>query len=298
MFKYLIQISLIFLLLPFSLVLANINLSGLILLQVEENGEAWYVEPESNKRVFLNRPSDAYEIMKKYGLGIKSDELDYYLNNSFPSRLKGKILLDVERNGEAYYIYPKDQQAYYLNRPSDAFSIMRSLSLGINNQGLEKIDILSDNLESLDQFINNIKSSSQLVNYLNKNFYIEERDGYTTKTPEEFFSDKSGNEFDFLVFASHVLRKKLQLVGLIRYEYLNNSNLYSKGAVVFRDFDNIPRQLSFIDNQFAISEYGNSFRALMRYKEELLDIKINRWAYFPVDSYDLSEAISPFSWQN
>jgi hypothetical protein len=306
-YLFIIKISLfsfVLILFPFSFVLGYNNLSGLILLQAEENGEAWYVKPENNKRIFLNRPADAFEIMKNHSLGIKSAELDYYLNNSFPSRLKGKILLDVERNGEAYYIYPQNNQAYFLNRPADAFLIMRTLSLGISNHDLNKIKILgvededlSDNLENLTEFIDNLETSQQLVNYLNKYFHLQERDDYQTKTPEEFFNDKVGNEFDFLVFASWALNEKLDIVGLIRYEYLNSVNVYSKGAVVFRDSDNTPRQLSFIDHKFTISEYGNSFRALIRYKEEKLDIKVNRWAYFPVGVYDLSKPKSPFSWQ-
>jgi len=54
------------------------------------------------------------------------------------NRLSGKILLDVERNGEAWYVYPVDNHRYYLGRPNDAFNIMRNLGLGISNENLEK----------------------------------------------------------------------------------------------------------------------------------------------------------------
>ncbi|PIP17417.1 MAG: hypothetical protein COX43_04460, partial [Parcubacteria group bacterium CG23_combo_of_CG06-09_8_20_14_all_35_9] len=53
----------------------------------------------------------------------------------------GKILLDVEQHGEAYYIYPKDKRAYYLDRPADAFRIMKELGLGITNSDIRKIDV-------------------------------------------------------------------------------------------------------------------------------------------------------------
>ncbi|HMB66120.1 MAG TPA: hypothetical protein VKO42_04540, partial [Patescibacteria group bacterium] len=46
------------------------DLSGRIVLNVEENGEAWYVYPDTNKRYFLGRPADAFEIMRELGLGI------------------------------------------------------------------------------------------------------------------------------------------------------------------------------------------------------------------------------------
>lgn len=63
-----------------------------------------------------------------------------YLNTKFPSRLAGKIMLDVEQHGEAYYVNPKDLKGYFLNRPADAFKVMRELGLGITNSDIRKID--------------------------------------------------------------------------------------------------------------------------------------------------------------
>jgi len=117
------------------------RVSGKILLQVERNGEGWYVNPDNEKKYYLGRPADAFSIMRNLGLGIKHDELNDYLNSKFPSRLSGKILLDVEQNGEAYYVNPDDLKGYYLNRPADAFSIMRELGLGITNDDIRKIDV-------------------------------------------------------------------------------------------------------------------------------------------------------------
>jgi len=49
----------------------------------------------------------------------------------------GRIFLQVEQNGEAWYVYPEDSSRYFLGRPADAFAIMRSLGLGISNQDFE-----------------------------------------------------------------------------------------------------------------------------------------------------------------
>jgi S1-C subfamily serine protease len=117
------------------------RVSGVILLQVEKNGEGWYVYPDNKKKYYLGRPADAFSIMRNLGLGIKHSELSIYLNSKFPSRLSGKILLDVEQNGEAYYVNPKDLKGYYLNRPADAFKIMREFGLGITNTDIRKIDV-------------------------------------------------------------------------------------------------------------------------------------------------------------
>jgi hypothetical protein len=120
---------------------ANLSLclKGLILLQVEEKGEAWYFNPEDENKYFLGSPSKAFEIMKKIGLGIKHN---FITNNIiFPEHVLGRILIDVEDYGKAYYIYPKDKKAYYLGRPKDAFTVMQNLGLGISNEDIRKIKV-------------------------------------------------------------------------------------------------------------------------------------------------------------
>jgi len=116
------------------------ELKGRILLQVEANGEAWYVNPDNNLRYYLGQPNDALIIMKKLGLGIRHSELQAYLKSRFPQRLVGKILLDVENHGEAYYIYPLDFKGYNLGKPAQAWQIMKNLSIGITNNNLAQIN--------------------------------------------------------------------------------------------------------------------------------------------------------------
>jgi hypothetical protein len=113
------------------------NLSGYILLQVEKKGEAWYVNPATGKRYYMGRPADAFNLMRRLSLGARHEFISK--TQIFPENLSGRILLDVEKNGEAYYIYPLDKKKYYLGRPSDAFRIMRELGKGISNADLINI---------------------------------------------------------------------------------------------------------------------------------------------------------------
>jgi len=113
------------------------TLKGKILLQVEKNGEAWYVYPVNLKKYYLGKPADALKIMKELGLGATHAYITKY--TIFPVSVWGKILLDVEDLGKAYYIYPKDGKGYYLGKPADAFNVMRELGLGITNLNLDKI---------------------------------------------------------------------------------------------------------------------------------------------------------------
>jgi len=176
--KFLTTISILSLL-PFSLA-AEVNLatklSGRILIQAESHGEAWYVNPGDNKRYYLGRPQDAFELMKKLSIGISDNDLnkiipqvemgqidsdgDGYtdeveIKNSynpfgsgklnidtvFTAKNLGKIFLQTEKNGQAWYLNPTDQKRYFLNRPNDAFAIMKNLGLGITNKNLETIPI-------------------------------------------------------------------------------------------------------------------------------------------------------------
>lgn len=175
------------------------DLSGKILLQVEDKGQAWYVNPENLKRYYMGRPTDAYSLMRELGLGISNADIrkipvailetygpdrdgdrlpdamedsfgtsntsndtdgDFYwdeveiknhfdplgpgvlpIDNVLINRLSGRILLQVERHGEAWYLNPDDNKRYYLGRPDDAFQIMRNLGLGITNVDLSSISI-------------------------------------------------------------------------------------------------------------------------------------------------------------
>jgi len=53
------------------------------------------------------------------------------------SQLKGRILLQVESHGEAWYVHPTTGNRFYLGRPADAFAVMRSQGLGISNKNFD-----------------------------------------------------------------------------------------------------------------------------------------------------------------
>lgn len=74
---------------------------------------------------------DKTEILNNYSPLTKKPEKMVY--NNLASKLQGKIVLQVENKGQAYYINPLDKQKYFLSRPADAFNVMRYLGLGISN---------------------------------------------------------------------------------------------------------------------------------------------------------------------
>lgn len=158
---FLVIILAIFGLLPRNSSAASLTdkLAGRILLSVEENGEAWYVNPVDLKRYYLGRPADAFKIMRELGLGINELNFQQIAQASMPvtgntdlaKRLAGRIVLQTEKNGEAWYINPLDLKKYYLGRPADAFRVMRELGLGISRSNLALIHKPGLS-ESIDQY--------------------------------------------------------------------------------------------------------------------------------------------------
>ena len=116
------------------------RLSGQILLQVEENGEAWYVNPADRMRYYLGRPQDAFSLIKNFGQTTKHADIDKYLGAKFPANLAGRILIDAD-TAEAYYIHPQELRGYYLAQPLDTLRIMKDLGMGIKDEELRKIEV-------------------------------------------------------------------------------------------------------------------------------------------------------------
>ena len=200
------------------------KLAGHILLQVEANGEAWYLDPRDEKRYFLGKPDDAFSLMRELGVGIsdidlakipigiitpnqgidqdqdgltdvleeilgtdstKSDtdgdgynDLEEIINNynplgsgsltrdlEFTEKQLGKIFLQVECHGEAWYLNPRDKKRYFLGRPIDAFEVMRKLGLGISNQDISEINAVETPCQGVstrcqDVFEDNVDNNS------------------------------------------------------------------------------------------------------------------------------------------
>lgn len=116
------------------------DLRGRILLQVEDKGQAWYVNPVDGKRYFLGRPADAFQMMQRFGLGISN--ADFFKLKEAPAawtRLAGRILIMTENRGQAYYFDPVALELHYLGRPADAFEVMRKLGLGITDANLNRL---------------------------------------------------------------------------------------------------------------------------------------------------------------
>lgn len=131
------------------------RLHGTILLQVERHGEAWYVHAADGLRYYLRDGNVAYGMLRAFGLGITDSDLaaipavqsveeartaeSVCTTNDAASSLRGRILLQVEQHGEAWYVDPATCRRVYMKDGDAAYATMRYLSLGITDADLEKI---------------------------------------------------------------------------------------------------------------------------------------------------------------
>lgn len=122
------------------------RLAGQIMLMVDRDGEAWYIDPISRARYYLADGPTAYDFLRAFGLGITTADLslipteeDAVGGGDMAERLAGRILLQVEDNGEAWYVNPSDLKRYYLRDGEAAYQIMRELSLGTEAAWIEGI---------------------------------------------------------------------------------------------------------------------------------------------------------------
>lgn len=119
------------------------RLKGYVLLQVQSHGEAWYVYPVDGKRYYLRDGAAGYEIMRRFGLGISNTDLARLQagNLALRQRLQGKIVLQVQAHGEAFYICPRDLSVRYVKDGAAAYTVMRTCNLGITNANLAMIPV-------------------------------------------------------------------------------------------------------------------------------------------------------------
>jgi hypothetical protein len=112
--------------------------SGRILLQANENGQAWYVNPTDGRRYSLGSPSSAFNLMSNVAVGVSNADFESFEGQA-PSNLSGRFVIKPEDNGELYYVNPTNRQLTFIDGPSGALGLMSSTGIGISNNDLSRI---------------------------------------------------------------------------------------------------------------------------------------------------------------
>lgn len=161
---------------------------GLIFIQVEDKGQAWYINPKDSKRYFLSRPIDAFNIMKKFGIGISnenfanfknyincSSDLDCFLNLVEDEMSVKSILQESNDIYNLFLEYDLDIE-YTKNANKKLFTtIINDFNINLSMAFLEMIedetlrdelifnwDVIIDGIETINKYLAEMNGSYML----------------------------------------------------------------------------------------------------------------------------------------
>lgn len=158
-----------------------------------------------------------------------ADRIDsVFADTPLEEKLKGKILLQVEEKGEAWYVSPHNFERYYLGRPDDAFVLMQVLGMGITNDDLGKIKIAHEYFSGADSDGDGIPDAVEKS--IGTDLHNSDTDGDHYSDMEELLSDYNPKG-EGLIEIDKKLSKKLAGQILLQVEgggeawYVNPDNL-------------------------------------------------------------------------
>lgn len=125
-----------------------------------------------NEPISIQEPENATDAIE--GLIDELDEelddiafspyTEVQFDDALTERLHGRILLQVEDHGEAWYVREKDSRRYYMRDGEAAYQMMRYFSLGITDEDLELIPAVEDTTEMNES--TSVCASNELANRL------------------------------------------------------------------------------------------------------------------------------------
>ena len=119
------------------------RLKGKLLLQVNQGGRIWYVNPDDSKRFEITF-ANVLPLFENFALGITDSNLkdipkhDEDRSSALGDGLKGKLLLQVEQGGRIWYV-DFDGKRWEVTW-NNLMELFESLALGIADEDLFKIN--------------------------------------------------------------------------------------------------------------------------------------------------------------
>lgn len=109
----------------------------------------WYVHPQTAERYAVNSLNDFSRLLSNVGIGIRTKDLTSIpeasdapsVDYALVQRFKGRILLQVDNEGRAWFVNPLDVKRYELTNDDAGFNRVKELALDISAERLVKIPI-------------------------------------------------------------------------------------------------------------------------------------------------------------
>ena len=106
----------------------------------------WEPDTSTTNQTNYSNQSNIIEIKsldnKQYINKTEANKLNQHVKHNFnlTKRVKGRMLLRVEKRGEIWYVNPRDEKKYQVTF-ANALYLFQNLALGINNVDLDKIPV-------------------------------------------------------------------------------------------------------------------------------------------------------------
>lgn len=144
----------------------------------------WYVHPDSQEKYLVKNGVFLSQLLPVVGVGISNNDLEKIAKNSqdenvdyeLSYKMRGQILLQVEKDGQAWYVNPIDLYRYPIANGNDGFDAIVKLALDIDYVKLNAIPTVDNNNFILhdDSYID-FEMYNIVKKSLEDNFYKPER---------------------------------------------------------------------------------------------------------------------------
>jgi hypothetical protein len=196
------------------------------------------------------------------------------------------IVFNFHKEFISYFQVEKTKQEQVVEEENESQEISEDKE-NIEQKTYQELVLDTEINEEFKQAVIQLDASEKLIGFLNQTFIFETKNENIALTPQEFFEKKKGGEIDFAVFIAHILDYHHYEVSVVRYEFIFNDQKSVNTIVVFRDKD-LPKYIFFSQGKIFIAHHGWSFNELFQSEEKRLNIKINRFALFYPNVFDLT----------
>lgn len=126
------------------------RLQGWIVLKTADNQKPYYISPQKKELLYIGDQESLERIVARMAVGVTNQDLakistrenklendDFDMN--LTNKLRGQFLIQVEEDGELWYVSPSDNLRYSIDISTDGLDVLYSLASGLDNDGFDNL---------------------------------------------------------------------------------------------------------------------------------------------------------------